>query len=105
MPKILALQGATHRTNESLKYQLDQSVDIDLLAQQLSRAALTNEVVSVAAVFANLIRPITLYIRPAAWALWTLYELDDDEMRNLPTGNLLADIAQQLRRQQAAKDE
>lgn len=42
--------------------------------------------VSVPAAFGNQQKTVALYIRPVAWGVWTLYELSDEERKDLPGG-------------------
>jgi hypothetical protein len=100
MAWFLALQGPTYRTNESTVYQLADSANVERLRRQLLEEAAIGGVVSVPAVFGNQLRPVTVYIRPVAWGLWTFYELSDDERKELPTGNAFLDALTQAMRQQ-----
>ena len=100
MAWFLALQGPTHRTNESTVYQLADSANVERLQQQLLQEAAIGGVVSVPAVFGNNLKPITLYVRPNAWGLWTFYELSDAERKEL--GDTLRDALNQAMRQQQA---
>jgi hypothetical protein len=100
MAWFLALQGPTHRTNESTVYQLADSANVERLRQQLLQEAAIGGVVSVPAVFGNNLKPITLYVRPSAWGLWTFYELSDAERKEL--GDTLRDALNQAMRQQQA---
>ncbi|MBV8293096.1 MAG: hypothetical protein JOY55_15025 [Mycobacterium sp.] len=97
MPWFLALQGPTHRTNESTVYQLAESAAVERLRQQLLQEAAIGGVVSVPAVFGNHLKPITLYVRPSAWGLWTFYELSEAERKEL--GNTFLDALNQAMRQ------
>lgn len=100
MAWFLALQGPTHRTNESTVYQLADTANIERLKQQLLQEAAIGGVVTVPAVFGNQLTAVTLYIRPVAWGLWTFYELSDSERTDLPTGNAFLDALTQAVRQQ-----
>lgn len=104
MAWFLALQGSTHRTNESAVYQLADSANIERLRQQLLEESAIGGVVSVPAVFGNFRKTATIYIRPVAWGLWTIYELSDDEQKQLPAGNAILDaLAQAVRQQHEGK--
>ncbi len=104
MAWFLALQGPTHRTNESTVYQLADSANVERLRQQLLQEAAIGGVVAVPAVFGNHLQRVTLYIRPVAWGLWTFYELSDEERKELPSGNAFLDaITQAMRQQQEGK--
>jgi hypothetical protein len=102
MAWFLALQGPSHTPHQSLVYELQDGVDTEKLAQELVSSATLDRVVSVPAVLsANKRRhqKVTIYIRPAAWGLWSFYELSDEDRRemakNNPVVNALAQAAQQ----------
>lgn len=102
MAWFLALQGPSHTPHQSLVYQLQDGVDTEKLAQELVSSATLDRVVSVPAVLsANKRRhqKVTIYIRPAAWGLWSFYELSEEDRRemakNNPVVNALAQAAQQ----------
>jgi len=104
MPWFLALQGPTHRTNESTVYQLADSTNVQRLRQQLLEEAAMGGVVSVPAVFGTHLKPVTLYVRPNAWGLWMFYELSEEERKELPSGNAILDaLSQAMRQQQEGK--
>ena len=102
MAWFLALQGPSHTPHQSMVYELQDGVDVDKIAQELVSFATLDRVVPVPAVLtANKRRhqKVTLYIRPAAWGLWSFYELSDEERRQMvkdnPVVNALAQAAQQ----------
>ena len=102
MAWFLALQGPSHTPHQSLVYELQEGVDTDKIAQELVSSATLDRVVPVPAVLtANKRRhqKVTIYIRPAAWGLWSFYELSDEDRRemakNNPVVNALAQAAQQ----------
>ena len=73
MAWFLALQGATQPSHQSSVYELQDSADIDKLAQELVGAVTLDRVVPVPAMLPQNTRKrqkVTLYIRPAAWGLW-----------------------------------
>lgn len=94
MMRYLALQGTTHKADECVMHRLHESVDLQQLAQQLSLAATTGEAVAAVAVLPEVIRPIPLYIRPAAWAVWWLFELSDEEVNEAIEQNKKAAASQ-----------
>jgi hypothetical protein len=101
VPWFLTLQGPTHRTNESTVYQLADAVDIQKLQMQFVQEAAMGGVVSVPAVIGGNLKPVMLYVRPAAWGLWTMYELTDEERTDL--GNTFMNaLSQAIRQQQGA---
>jgi hypothetical protein len=102
MAWFLALQGPSHTPHQSLVYELQDGVDTEKIAQELLSSATLDRVVPVPAVLsANKRRhqKVTIYVRPAAWGLWSLYELSDEDRRemakNNPVVNALAQAAQQ----------
>jgi hypothetical protein len=102
MAWFLALQGPSHTPHQSLVYELQDGVDTDKIAQELVSSATLDRVVAVPAVLtANKRRhqKVTIYVRPAAWGLWSFYELSDEDRRemakNNPVVNALAQAAQQ----------
>ena len=102
MAWFMALQGPHHTTHQSLVYELQDGVDVDKIAQELVSSATLDRVVAVPAVLsANKRRhqKVTIYIRPAAWGLWSFYELSEEDRRemakNNPVVNALAQAAQQ----------
>jgi hypothetical protein len=108
MAWFLALQGPSHTPHQSLVYELQDGVDTEKIAQELVSSATLDRVVAVPAVLsANKRRhqKVTLYIRPAAWGMWSFYELSDEDrkemMKNNQVVNALAQAAQQQRAAQA----
>ena len=102
MAWFLALQGPSHTPHQSLVYELQDGVDMDKIAQELVSSATLDRVVAVPAVLtANKRRhqKVTIYVRPAAWGLWSFYELSEEDRRemakNNPVVNALAQAAQQ----------
>jgi hypothetical protein len=102
MAWFLALQGPSPTPHQSLVYELQDGVDTEKIAQELVSSATLDRVVPVPAVLsANKRRhqKVTIYIRPAAWGLWSFYELSDEDRRemakNNPVVNALAQAAQQ----------
>jgi hypothetical protein len=102
MPWFLALQGPGHTPHQSLVYELQDSADVDKIAQELASSATLDRVVPIPAVLSRNNRrhqKVTLYVRPAAWGLWAFYELSDEERRQLlkenPLVNALSQAAQQ----------
>lgn len=101
MPWFLALQGPTHRTNESTVYQLADSANVERIRQQLLEEAAIGGVCPVPALFGNQQTPVMVYVRPVAWGLWTLYELSEEQQKQLQTRNAVVDaLAQAMRKQQ-----
>lgn len=106
MAWFLALQGATQPSHQSSVYELQDSADIDKLAQELVGAVTLDRVVSVPAMLPQNARKrqkVTLYVRPAAWGMWTFYELSDDDRRQLMKDNPLIQAIQQQQREHAGQ--
>jgi hypothetical protein len=73
-----------------LIYELQDGVDVDKIAQELVSSATLDRVVAVPAVLsANKRRrqKVTIYVRPAAWGLWSFYELSEEERREMAKNN------------------
>jgi hypothetical protein len=115
MAWFLALQGPSQPSHQSSVYELQDSTDVDALAQELMSAVTLDRVVPVPAMLPQNARKrqkVTLYVRPAAWAMWTFYELSDEDRRALMQENPLmqaiqaqqaAQMAQAAQAQQAAQ--
>lgn len=102
MTWFLALQGTAHMTHQPSVYELQDSVDVDKIAQELVSSATLDRVVPIPAVLPQsnqLQQNVTLYVRPAAWGVWTFYQLSAEERRQLmaqnPLLNALSQAAQQ----------
>jgi hypothetical protein len=102
MAWFLALQGAAHMSHQSSVYELQDSVDVEKIAQELVSSATLDRVVPIPAVLPQNNRrhqKVTLYVRPAAWGMWTFYQLSEDDRRQLmkenPLLNALSQAAQQ----------
>src|SRR5437763_3310295 len=99
MAWYLALQGSTHMTNQSSVYELQDGVEVDTLAQELVSSATLDRVVAVPAVLVQNPRQrqqVTLYVRPAAWGMWTFYQQSEEDRRQLVEQfNAMAQAVQQ----------
>jgi hypothetical protein len=102
MAWFLALQGAANMAHQSSVYELQDSADLEKIAQELVSSATLDRVVPIPAVLAQNSRrsqKVTLYVRPAAWGMWTFYQLSDEDRRQLvkenPWLNALSQAAQQ----------
>ena len=102
MTWFLALQGTAHMTHQPSVYELQDSADVDKIAQELVSSATLDRVVPVPAVLQqnnSAQQNVTLYVRPAAWGVWTFYQLSPEERRQLmaqnPLLSALAQVAQQ----------
>ncbi|MDQ2636437.1 MAG: hypothetical protein M3Y83_06125 [Actinomycetota bacterium] len=98
MAWFLALQGPAHQTHQSSAYELQDVVDIETLAQELTSAVTLDRVVPVPAMLPQSKgrrQKVTLYVRPAAWGMWTFYQMSEEDQRQLVKENpLLNALAQ-----------
>ena len=104
MAWFLALQGVAHMSHQSSVYELQDSVDVDQIAQEMVSSATLDRVVPVPVVVPQSTRrqqKVTLYVRPAAWGLWTFYQLSDEDRRQLAQENPLLNALNQAAQQQA----
>jgi hypothetical protein len=104
MAWFLALQGVAHMSHQSSVYELQDSVDVEKIAQEMVSSATLDRVVPVPIVVPQNTRrqqKVTLYVRPAAWGLWTFYQLSDEDRRQLTQENPLLNALNQVAQQQA----
>ncbi|BBX15699.1 hypothetical protein CRI77_12880 [Mycolicibacterium duvalii] len=102
MAWFLALQGATQASHQASVYELQDSTDIDQLAQDLVSAVSLDRVVPIPAMLPQNTRKrqkVTLYVRPSAWGMWTFYELSEEDRRALMRENPLMQAIQQHQRE------
>lgn len=104
MAWFLALQGVAHMSHQSSVYELQDSVDVDQIVQEMVSSATLDRVVPVPVVVPQNTRrqqKVTLYVRPAAWGLWTFYQLSEEDRRQLAQENPLLNALSQAAQQQA----
>lgn len=92
MAWYLALQGSAHQTHQSSAYELQDSVDVEELAKELTGAVVLDRVIAVPAMLPHTKgrrQKVTLYVRPAAWGAWTFYQLSEEDRRQLMKENPL----------------
>jgi hypothetical protein len=92
MTWFLALQGTASMAHQPSVYELQDSADVDKIAQELVSSATLDRVVPIPAVLqqnAQMQQNVTLYVRPAAWGVWTFYQLSAEERRQLMAQNPL----------------
>jgi hypothetical protein len=102
MTWFLALQGTAHMTHQPSVYELQDSVDVDKIAQELVSSATLDRVVPIPAVLPQgnqLQQNVTLYVRPAAWGVWTFYQLSAEERRQQTAQNPLLSALSQVAQQ------
>jgi len=102
MTWFLALQGAGQMTNQPSVYELQDSVDVESISQELVSSATLDRAVPIPVVLQQSNRGqqyVTLYVRPAAWGVWMFYQLSAEDRRQLaaqnPLLNALSQVAQQ----------
>ena len=106
MAWFLALQGPSPTPHQSMVYELQDGVDVDKIAQELVSSATLDRVVPVPAVLSQnkrRLQKVTLYIRPAAWGLWSFYELSDEDRREMAKNNQVVTALAQAAAQQRAQ--
>nr|ABP45014.1 conserved hypothetical protein [Mycolicibacterium gilvum PYR-GCK] len=104
MSWFLALQGPAQPSHQASVYELQDTTDVDKLAQELLSAVTLDRVVAVPAMLPQNTRrrqKVTLYVRPAAWGMWTFYELSEEDKRQLMRENPLMQAMQQHQREHA----
>jgi hypothetical protein len=98
MTWFLALQGTASMAHQPSVHELQDSADVDKIAQELVSSATLDRVVPIPAVLqqsAGLQQNVTLYVRPAAWGVWTFYQLSAEQRRQLMAQNpLLSALSQ-----------
>lgn len=104
MAWFLAMEGPA---NKAVLYQLQESVDVDKVAEEMVSSATIDRAVAIPAVLQNNNQQrVTVYVRPAAWGVWTFYQLTEDERKALATAsNPLVEALAQAARQQQAKQQ
>ena len=102
MTWFIALQGTAHMTNQPSVYELQDSVDIERISQELVSSATLDRAVAIPAVLQQSTggkQRVTLYVRPAAWGMWVFYQVSEAErqqgMAQNPLLNALSQVAQQ----------
>ena len=100
MAWFLAMEGPA---NKAVLYQLQESVDTKALAEEMLSSATLDRAVAVPAVLQNNKQQVTVYVRPAAWGVWTFYQLTEEERKALAsaTNPLVEALAQAARQKQA----
>ena len=102
MAWFLALQGSAHMAHQSSVYELQDAVDVEKLTQELISSATLDRVVPIPAVLPQNARrqqKVTLYVRPAAWGMWTFYQLSEEDRRQLASKNPLLNALSQATQQ------
>lgn len=105
MAWFLALQGPAQSSHQSSVYELQDTTDVDKLAAELASAVTLDRVVAIPGMLPQNTRKrqkVTLYVRPAAWGMWTFYELSEEDRRQLMKDNPLVQALQQHQREHPA---
>ena len=104
MAWFLALQSTASMTNQPSVYELQDSVDVEKLGQELVSAATLDRAVAIPAVLAQSTgakQTVTLYIRPSAWGMWVFYQMSEEERRQAMAQNPLLTALAQAAQQRA----
>jgi hypothetical protein len=102
MTWFLALQGTAHITHQPSVYELQDSADVDKIAEELASSATLDRALPIPAVLqtANQSQQnVTIYVRPAAWGVWTFYQVSAEERHQLTTQNPLLSALSQAAQQ------
>ncbi len=97
MAWFLALNASPTKGGQSPTYELQESADIERITQEMASYAAADRAVAVPAVFNNGRQKVTLYVRPAAWGAWAIYELSDEERREMMAASPLINALAQAR--------
>lgn len=97
MAWFLALNASPTKGGQSPTYELQDSADIERITQEMASFAAGDRAVAVPAVFNNGRQQVTLYVRPAAWGAWAIYELSEEERRELMAASPLVNALAQAR--------
>lgn len=97
MAWFLALNASPIKGGQSPTYELQESADIERITEEMASFAAADRAVAVPAVFNNGRQQVTLYVRPAAWGAWAIYELSEEERRELMAASPLVNALAQAR--------
>ncbi|OBH17998.1 hypothetical protein [Mycolicibacter sinensis] len=97
MAWFLALNASPTKGGQSPTYELQESADIERITQEMASFAAADRAVAVPAVFNNGRQKVTVYVRPAAWGAWAIYELSEEERRELMAASPLVNAIAQAR--------
>ncbi|OBG82030.1 hypothetical protein A5733_05120 [Mycobacterium sp. NS-7484] len=101
MAWFLAMEGPA---NKAVLYELQESVNVHQIAEEMASAATLDRPVPVPAVLQNNKQQVTVYVRPAAWGVWTFYQLTEEERKALASvSNPLVEALAQAARQKQAR--
>lgn len=97
MAWFLALNATPTKGVQAPTYELQESADIERITQEMANFAAGDRAVAIPAVFNNGRQQVTLYVRPAAWGAWAIYELSDEERREMMANSPLVNALAQAR--------
>ncbi|MEB3034897.1 hypothetical protein [[Mycobacterium] nativiensis] len=97
MAWFLALNATPTKGGQSPTYELQDSADIQRITEEMASFAVTDRAVAIPAVFNNGRQQVTLYVRPAAWGAWAIYELSEEERREMMAASPLINAIAQAR--------
>lgn len=104
MPWFIALHSTATMTNQPSVYELQDSVDVEKIEQELVSSATLDRVVPIPAAVqqsTGVKQAVTLYVRPAAWGMWMFYQLSEEEQRQAVAQNPLLNALSQAAQQRA----
>ncbi|MGV0747929.1 MULTISPECIES: hypothetical protein [Mycolicibacter] len=107
MAWFLALNATPTKGVQAPTYELHETADLERITEEMATFAATDRAVAVPAVFNNGRQQVTVYVRPAAWGAWAIYELSEEERREMMANNPLVNALAQARaaKQQGAQSQ
>ena len=97
MAWFLALNATPAKGVQAPTYELHETADIARITEELATFAAADRAVAVPAVFNSGRQQVTVYVRPAAWGAWAIYELSEEERREMMANNPLVNALAQAR--------
>ncbi|KKB99224.1 hypothetical protein [Mycolicibacter arupensis] len=97
MPWFLALNATPAKGVQAPTYELHETADIERIIEEMATFAATDRAVAVPAVFNSGRQQVNVYVRPAAWGAWAVYELSEEERREMMANNPLVNALAQAR--------
>ncbi|MEO6795049.1 MAG: hypothetical protein ABI253_00250 [Mycobacterium sp.] len=97
MAWFLALNASPTKGGQAPTYELQESADIERITEEMANFAASDRAVAVPAVFNNGRQQVNLYVRPAAWGAWAIYELSEEERREMMAASPLINALAQAR--------
>lgn len=97
MAWFLALNATPTKGVQAPTYELHETADIERITEEMATFAASDRAVAVPAVFNNGRQQVTLYVRPAAWGAWAIYQLSEEERREMMANSPLVNALAQAR--------